>query len=189
MSGMDAQRQPNGATGVAVQLVYPHALLRGVAKKRLANGVRCASVVGMNSPAATQTRRGHNCLAWLCEPADRFARSLGSSGGERKECFGVAEGFSGELRLGDWLTRSAPISCDWRRLPSVLIPNLIELAFSLFSRASAFPFGIAFGGGCTRSTFGCLTADESGGINISFRYGGESFIGSNFRTNILRRQS
>lgn len=187
MSGMDAQRQPNGATGVAVQLVYPHALLRGVAKKRLANGVRCASVVGMNSPAATQTRRGHYCLAWLCEPADRFARSLGSSGGGRKECFGVAEGFSGELRLGDWVTRSASLACVCLWFVGGLISDLRERAFLRFIRGSALVFSSAFGGGGSVPDVGCLMSAESGGENISFRLGSENFVGSNFISNILMR--
>ena len=47
---MKTQRQ---AEGVAAQPMYPHALLRGVSREGLTNGVRYAIVAGMNE----QTRK------------------------------------------------------------------------------------------------------------------------------------
>ena len=44
---MEAQRQPNGATGVAAQPMSDRALLRGVSREGLTNGVRFANVGGV----------------------------------------------------------------------------------------------------------------------------------------------
>ena len=62
MCGMEAQRQ---AEGVAAQPMSAHALLRGISEEGLTNGVRYASVAGMNSPAATQTTGGGALLPSL----------------------------------------------------------------------------------------------------------------------------
>lgn len=49
MSGVEAQRLPIGARGVAAQSMSADALLRGVFEEGLANGVRFASVAGMKT--------------------------------------------------------------------------------------------------------------------------------------------
>ena len=45
---MKAQRQANGVAAVAAQPMSAHALLRGVSREGLTNGVRYANVAGMN---------------------------------------------------------------------------------------------------------------------------------------------
>ena len=166
-----------------------HALSHGLSEERLTGWFRYAIVAGMNEQTSkSRGGGGHYCLTWLCEPADRTARSLGSSGGGRKECFGVAEGFSGELRLGDRLTRSASLACVCLWFVGGLISVLRESAFLRFIRGSALVFSSAFGGGGSVPAIGCLMSDESGGENISFRLGSENFVGSNFISNILMRQ-
>lgn len=192
MCAMETQRQGSGGvTAVVAQPMSHHALPGGVAGERLTNGVRYASVAGVNRRAGTQITRGggHYCLAWLCEPADRAARSLSSSGGVRKECFEAAEGFRGKLWLGDWLKRSVSLACACWGFVGGLISDLRERAFLRFSSVSAPAFGIAFGGACSVPAVGCSTATQRGGENISFKYESESFDGNNFISNILRRQS
>ena len=126
---------------------------------------------------------GHYCLAWLCDPDGRIARSLVSSGGWRREYFQSAGEFSSESRSGFWLTRSVSVAWACRGFADGLITSLREPAFSLFSRSSALAFVIAFGDGCSMSAFGCLTADKRGVKNISFRRGVENFASSAFITN------
>ena len=184
MCGMEAQKQPNGVVAATAQPMPPHDLLRGVSREGLTNGVRYAIVAGMNEQTRKSRGGGHYCLAWLCDPDGRIARSLVSSGGWRKECFGVAEGFSGELRLGDRLTRSASLACVCLWFVGGLISVLQALAFLRFSSASAPAFGTAFGGACSVHAGCCSTASERGGENISFLLGAKSFVGINFTPNI-----
>ena len=86
-------------------------------------------------------------------------------------------GFAGKsvsLRLGGQVFGGRP------RVVGDLISVLRESAFLRFSGASAPAFGIAFGGACSVPAVGCLTSAESGGGNIAFRCGGESFVDSTF---------
>jgi len=56
---MKAQRQASGGVAAVVaQPMSPNALLRGVSREGLTNGVRCARVAGMNRRADTQITRG-----------------------------------------------------------------------------------------------------------------------------------
>ena len=179
---MKAQRQVSGGVAVAAaQPMSAHALPGGIADERLTNGVRCAGVSGMNRQADTQNTRGggHNCLAWLSEPADRATRSLGSSGGERKEGFQFAEGFSNESRSKVWLTRSASLMGAGRGFLLVLISCLRGLVFLLLNREEAIAFSSAFGDCHSLRAVGCWAAAEGCRKNTSVWCGGESFVGSN----------
>ena len=125
----------------------------------------------MNRPATTQNTRGtgHHWLAWLSEPTDRATRSLGSSGGERKEGFQSAEGFSSESRSKVWLTRSASLMGAGRSFSLSLISGQAELVSLLFIRASAVAFASAFGDGRSVRTIGCSAAAE--GREKIFQFG------------------
>jgi len=48
MCGMKAQRQADSVAAVVAQPMSPNALLRGVSREGLTNGVHYANVAGMN---------------------------------------------------------------------------------------------------------------------------------------------
>ena len=76
MSGMEAQRQPNGATGVAAQPMSAHALSHGLSEERLTNGVRCASVADMKTRATTSLIRRRTCYVRAGVHARGIVRDL-----------------------------------------------------------------------------------------------------------------
>ena len=166
VAGMKTQLNTGGAAAGVVQSAPSDVRLIGVAGERLASDVRCAKVTGMNRQPDTQITRGRYCLAWLCEPVDRVARSLGSLGGERKECFQSAEGFSSESRSKVWLTRSASLMGAGRSFSLSLISGQMEFVSLLFIRASAVALASAFGEGRSVRAIGCLMADEVDNKNI-----------------------
>ena len=70
--GMETQRQADSVAVAVAQPMSHHALPGGIAGERLTNGVRCASVAGMNRLARTQITRGLADLIWR---RTRFVRS------------------------------------------------------------------------------------------------------------------
>ena len=103
----------------------------------------------------------------------------------REECLESAEDFRGESRSGGgWLSRSVSLACACWGSVGGLISDLRKRAFLRFSRANALVLASAFGGECSVLAVGCLPTTDRGGENISFRYGGESFVGSTFISNV-----
>ena len=73
---MKAQRQASGGvTAVVAQPMSHHALPGGVAGGRLTNGVRCASMAGMNRRAEMQIPRGGGCSPSLNQQRLNLSRA------------------------------------------------------------------------------------------------------------------
>lgn len=74
MSGMEAQRLPNGATGVAEQPMYSHALSHGLSEERLTSRFRYASVAGMKTRLNSD-----GAAAGVVQPAPSAVLSCGAA--------------------------------------------------------------------------------------------------------------
>ena len=144
----------------------------------------------MNKSAAMQIvrRRGAYCLAWLCVPVGRAARSLVSLGG-LKECFLSAEGSNSESRSRAGLTRSLSLACAGRGFSISLIWGLLGLLVLLLSKVSAAAFASAFGDCRSARSAGCYDTAKGHGKNFQVRGGCEDFVGTTLISSILRRQS
>ena len=107
---MKTQRQPNGATGVAAQPKYPHALSHGLSEERLTSRFRYASVAGMKTRLSSD-----GAAAGAVQPAPSAVLSCGAAG-ERlasgARCAKVADMNS---RAGTQITRGGGHYClAWR---------------------------------------------------------------------------
>ena len=99
--GMKARRQASGdVSAVAAQPMSARALLRGIAKERLANGVRYASVAGMKTRPNTD-----GAAAGVIQPAPSAVLSCGAASERSASGVRCAKVAGMNRRAGTQITR------------------------------------------------------------------------------------